>query len=104
MDRRIILRAPATAAVDALNAGVISYPTDTAAVWARRIYKRGAETYANAQIDAQRLAAFRIRYRSDVDETWQVESDGVTYNILAVLELGRQEGLDIEAQAHVPQE
>lgn len=103
MDRRIILRAPVTT-TNTRNEPVISYPTDTATVWGRVIYERGVEAYASNQVDAQRFATFRIRYRADLalNETWQAEHDGQTYNILGVLELGRREGWDLKCAAQVP--
>lgn len=102
-DRRLTLRQP-TYTTDASNHPVRTYPSDTASVWGQRVYDRANETYNQQQIEATRFATFRTRYHSGVDETWQLEdeSNGLKYDILAVLELGRKDALEIKGYTHVP--
>ncbi len=65
----------------------------------------GTEGFAADQHLAKRRSTFRIRYRSDVDETMRIAyptSAGDNYDIVSISELGRQEGLEITAEATVP--
>lgn len=60
------------------------------------------EAFRGEQIDAVIPAVFRIRHRTDIaPATVRIVYDGDTYNIRSVVELGRNEGLEIYAVAHV---
>jgi SPP1 family predicted phage head-tail adaptor len=101
LDRRITIESK-TSTLNTFNDPVDTWAT-LAQVWAAVSYERGIEPYQSGQMDAQRYARFKIRWRTDVDEhTCRIVHDGKTYNILGVLELGRRDGLDIPAYAHVP--
>jgi SPP1 family predicted phage head-tail adaptor len=44
-------------------------------VWAERLPVRASERFAAAQMQAEVLERFFIRYRTDVAETWRLEWD-----------------------------
>lgn len=100
LDRRITIEQP-TASQDAYGEPVESWGA-LATVWAQVQPLRGEERFEAQQVGAERTVRFRIRYRSDVTEQMRVVYDGDVYDITAVLELGRREGLEILAVAQVP--
>lgn len=101
LDRRITLQRP-TASQDGAGEMVPTWSTiDT--VWARSENVTGSEPFEGEQFNAQRKQNFTIRYRSDLDETCQIVHDGDTYDIQAIMELGRREFLRIETIVLVPQ-
>ena len=71
-------------------------------VYASRREVGGGETLADQQEQATSKTVFRIWYRPDVTETWKVwetgpGAAGTTYDIDAIKEIGRREGLEITA-------
>jgi SPP1 family predicted phage head-tail adaptor len=98
LDRKITLQKPTTSR-DAYGGQATSW-TDEATVWAQVQQQSGRELFAAGKL-AEVDALFKIRYRSDVDETWQVVYDGRTYDIQSVKELGRKDGLEIVGKAQV---
>lgn len=68
-----------------------------AKVKAEVFYPRGNEGLRGQQVSANKYPTVRIRYRSDVDETWQVTHDTKTLSVAAVLDkTGRKRELFIE--------
>lgn len=59
----------------------------------------GSERYVAQQFVAEITHIFTIRYRNDVTPLNRIRFDGRDFDILAVLEIGRREGLAINAKA-----
>jgi SPP1 family predicted phage head-tail adaptor len=76
--------------------------TDLAVAWASAWPAPGSERLVNAEIAAQAMMVFRIRYSSlvaDVNPKDRISYAGKTWAILSVMEIGRREGLEISARA-----
>jgi len=71
-------------------------------VWAQVTPVRGTERYVAQQVSGEAEMRFRIRWREDVTDKMRLYCEDVYYNITAVLEIGRREGLEIMAKAFVP--
>lgn len=76
--------------------------TTYATVWTGKRDVRGREFFAAQQVNAEVSTSFQIRYRTDVLATDRMVIDGLDYNIVAVAEIGRREGLEIQASAVKP--
>ena len=100
LDRRITIQSP-TSTRDGAGQPVEAWAL-LATVWARVEHLRGKEPFQGQEFNAQRTSVFTIRYRTDLDETMRIIFDGDTYDILAIAEKGRREGLEITALALVP--
>ena len=100
MDRRVVIESFTTAA-NAYGEPIKTWSV-FATVWAQVSPMRGEERFSAQQIDARATTRFRIRYRSDLDQTMRLSYGGDAYDITAILEIGRQEGLDLMAVAQVP--
>ena len=73
--------------------------TPYATVWAERVVL-SAEEYLSGPGDAEkRVAVFRIRYRADVRLEDRLTHDGVAYDIVEAVELGRKAGLELRGVA-----
>jgi SPP1 family predicted phage head-tail adaptor len=70
-----------------------------ATVWAGKRDLRGREFFAAQQMNADITTIWQIRYRTDVVPTDQIVVDGLAYNIAGVSEIGRRDGLEIQATA-----
>lgn len=93
MDQRVTLRSPVSArsaSGEAVNTWV-----DHKTVWAERLPQSGREWYAAMARNAEVTGIFRIRYRAQVNEKWMMVCGGVSYDIVAVLEVGRRNGMDL---------
>lgn len=69
-------------------------------VWARRQALSGREYYAAlaAQIVAEEMMVFTLRYRADVrPNTARILDEGRTYDVRRVAEIGRREALAVYA-------
>lgn len=98
LDRRLILQRKTLIEND------FGEPTATwttiATVWAEKREVRGAERYAASQSVAQIDIKYRIRYRRGLTPLDAfVDEDGRVFDIAAVLEIGRREGLEIHGTA-----
>lgn len=96
MDRRIELQT-STESVNTYGERADSWAT-FATVWAAIVYKGGSEKVSGDQVSATNKVEFRIRYSSTTNRV--LASDRVLYNsqyyqILAVEEIGRREGLTL---------
>lgn len=95
LDRRITLYQPTTVRT-ATGATTTTY-AEAATVWARVRASTASEQIRNGLTSAAAPHAIRIRYRTDVDETWRIGFEGRTLEIGSVIEFGRREALDIVA-------
>ncbi|MBW2645095.1 MAG: head-tail adaptor protein [Deltaproteobacteria bacterium] len=104
---------------DHFGTGVVIYDTFTAAgtetcdasnkvkpvtlpgsVWGERLELRGNERWSAKQVVASVVCKYRIRYRDDVSPlNILTDAAGKEYDIAAVLELGRKEGLELIVNA-----
>ena len=98
LDRRITIEQP-TAAVNTFGEPVQTW-ADLATVWASVRAKSGREFFAGGE-QATADTVFRIRYRSDVTRVMRISYGGAVYDITAIAEIGRREGLEIIATAEV---
>ncbi len=76
--------------------------TDLATVWASVQYASDGERVRAAEVGATITIRFQIRYSSTVagvNPKDRVVYDGKTFDVSAVKELGRREGLEISAAA-----
>ena len=64
-------------------------------IWAERRELRGDERYAAEQTLSKVDCRYRIRYREDVTPKDRLVDDERTYQIHAVLPLGRREGVEL---------
>ncbi len=71
-------------------------------VWAAFKPAPGKEFIAARQADTVAPATFRIRWRDDVSAVWRIRFDGLVYDIVSIVEIGRREGLEILGQAQQP--
>lgn len=90
----------------ALYHRVLTHDTDTgeqtedwstayATVWAGRADLRGREYFAAQEAQNETTARFQIRWRSDVEDTDRVLSEGVWYKVVTMMEMGRRDGLEL---------
>ncbi len=93
LDRQITIRTPAL--TQDTHGGSVETFSDLATVWAERVPNGGRRFLAAAQIQPGLQVIYRIRYRSDFDETARIVDDGNEYGILAIHEIGRRDGLEI---------
>ncbi len=96
LNRKIFIKVK-QAARDEYGAEVISYST-LDGVWAEKIEVTGREYYAAKQLIPENIAKFRIRYRSDFNESAIIEFDSSFYEILYIAEIGKRDGLEILAK------
>ena len=100
LDRRLTIE-QYTEAQDAYGEAIKTWAVlDT--VWAQVLPLRGSERYVAQQVSGEAETRFRIRYRTDVTDKMRLYCENVYYNITAVLEIGRREGLEIMGKAFVP--
>jgi SPP1 family predicted phage head-tail adaptor len=100
LDRRVTLQAR-TLTKNGFNEEVESWP-DFATVWASYKPVSDAERVRPAQVAASITARFQIRWSSvlhALDPTWRLRFDGLSFDVVAVKEIGRREGLEISATA-----
>lgn len=96
LDRKIVIQS-FTETQDAYGAPVKTWAA-FATVWAQVRPVRGREGFEAEQVAAQILATFRIRYLAGVLLTMRISYDGKVWNLRSINEIGRREGLEIEAE------
>ena len=69
-----------------------------AVTWAQAIGVTGRERLSSAHEITEYDMRFRIRYREGIDTTWRVGYEGKEFDIYAVNEIGRDEGLELLAK------
>jgi SPP1 family predicted phage head-tail adaptor len=82
---------------------VIETWEDLATVWANVRELRGLERVEAARLTAVVDVYFTIRWRTDIEPKQRVSYEGELFDIQAVMELPRREGLQIEAKWREPQ-
>lgn len=94
LDRLITPRYPA---LSRGVAGGVSWLWASSGVqsWARWLPQAGREYVAAASRHTDLTGILRIRYRSDIAATWRVLLDGVLYDIVGIVEVGRRSYLDL---------
>lgn len=100
MDRLITLQV-ATETQDSFGATVQTWAT-LADVWAERVPVSGRENFVADQMANFSFVRFRIRHRTDLTTKNRILDSGNVYNIRAINEIGRKEGLDVVAEAINP--
>ena len=95
---RIITIQQRSATRDAFGSEVVTW-VDLASVWARFSPQSAREQFRNeSNIEqASNTAAFRIRWRDDLDEAMRVVYDGHNWDIEGIIEVGRRDKLDLIA-------
>lgn len=96
MDRQITIQEYTVTGYDDYGEGVKDW-TNIATVWAEKKQQSARETWQAGKVVETEMA-FKIRYRSGVDETCRVVYNGTNYDITGVREIGRQDGLEIMAR------
>lgn len=105
--RRVQLERP-DKATSAAGDAVTTY-TAEASVWAEVVPLSGREVLAGSnrfglvgaatERYAEATHRFRIRWLRDLTPEWRITYDGRAWDIVAVLEIGRHEGMDVLAVA-----
>jgi SPP1 family predicted phage head-tail adaptor len=96
LDRRIVIKTP-TVTQDS-HGGKVTTWTTLATVYASVTHLKGREHLVGGQFTPEAEVKFRLRYRSDFDESAQITHDGVAYDILHIAEIGRRRGLEVLAK------
>ena len=97
LDRRIALRKPVITR-DAMGGEIRRHET-AATVWARFIPLAARERFLAQGVHSEREGKFKIRFRTDVSEDWQIQFDGMDWEIVGFAPLGRREAIEITARA-----
>lgn len=96
---RVVRILTVTETADAVLNGLVRTTVTLADVWAEKRDLRGREFFAGAAANSEIDTIFRIRWRSDVTPLDRLSLDGREYDIVSVAEIGRREGLEINAKA-----
>lgn len=99
LDRRIVIQRN-TAAQDTAGEPVESWAT-LSTVWAQIEPLRGVERWQAEQVNAELELKVRIRYLAGVTPKDRFTLGGETYEIESVMEIGRQEGMELLCSAKV---
>jgi SPP1 family predicted phage head-tail adaptor len=102
LDRRVELRHLVLTRNSTTGEQVESWPTAYATVWAGKRDMRGREFFAAQQVNSDITTIWQIRYRTDVLATDRLVVDGLDYNITGIAEIGRRDGLELQATAVRP--
>ena len=98
MDRIVTLRVRSASSVSAYGEETWTY-TDYE-VWAERRELRGSERYEASQVVDTFDCKYRIRYREDLSVKDLLVDGSDTFDIVAILPLGRREGLELLCHTH----
>lgn len=79
----------------------VSY-ADYATVWAGKRDIRGREFFAAQQVNSDTTTLWQIRHRTDVKATDRIVVEGLSYDINGIAEIGRRDGLELQATAVQP--
>jgi SPP1 family predicted phage head-tail adaptor len=100
MDRMITLLEPVQS-VDAIGSPIVTW-TDRGKVPASSMPIRDGERFANSEVMASATHRFQTRYSmltASVNAKWRLSFEGRGFDVVAVKELGRLEGVEITASA-----
>jgi len=98
LDRRITIEDQTITNSDSGEEIITWLPLIT--VWARKIEAKGAERFAGQELFGSAVKTFQIRwsiFSSQITTKHRLIYDGRTYDITDVREIGRREGLEIDA-------
>lgn len=96
LDRRVTLQRRAITR-DAAG-GAIEGWSSAFSCWAERRDVRGSERLEAGAVTATADAVFRIRWRAGIDATWRLMEGATGWDIEAVAELGRRDGLELSCR------
>lgn len=96
LDRQVVLLKPATA--DSPLGRVDAEPIVIATVWAKVREAQGREWQEGSAVTSSRRATFTLRYRTGLDALTSLQWDGLTWNVIARAEIGRREGIELQAE------
>lgn len=97
LDRRITIQSATL--IDDGYGGQVETWGDVATVWAQFLPGGGNERFASAQVYAETQARFRIRWRAGLSPKNRVLFDGKAWDVLAVDEIGRRDGIELRVKA-----
>lgn len=101
LDRRITIERAAGKGRDSFNS-IVEKWLPVATVWAAKQDIKDAERIAAQEVGAEVTTRFQIRWSSvvtDVNPKDRIVFEGRIYDISAVKEIGRREGIEITATA-----
>lgn len=61
-------------------------------------FTKGGEKYVSARFVSECEVLFTVRYREDIGATHEIEWNGRTFEVLAVLPIGNKDGIAINAK------
>lgn len=94
LDRQVVLQKPTPAPANQFGGpGQTQGYADVATVAAKVEPIPGAEGFVGDQLTATARQKITIRYRADVQPTWQLVLDGRTYQLTDIQQFGRRVGL-----------
>lgn len=99
LDRRITIQS-VTTVQNSYGDPVESWST-FASVWASVKPYRGNEEFDAEHHRSEELKVFKIRYRQGLNHKMRIVYEGANYDIRSIKEIGRREGLEIEAMANL---
>lgn len=100
LDRRITIKRKSITQND-FGEEITTWVT-VATVWAQKIEARGAERFSAQQFIGHAVTTFRIRWSTTVSEITaehQISFDGRDFDVTDIREIGRREGIEIDAYA-----
>lgn len=97
LDRRISLRSPLQS--KSATGAVTNSWVDAGSVWASWLPQSGREFAAAQARHSEATGVFRIRHRTDIDPTWQIVNGDDLFGVVAVMEVGRREYIDLIVKA-----
>jgi SPP1 family predicted phage head-tail adaptor len=97
LDRLVTLGKRTVASLDSYGEEQVTWAD--VQVWAERRELRGDEKWGAQQVIGTAACTYRIYYRTDLDVEDRLVDDSVTYDIHAISEIGRREGLELTCSA-----
>jgi SPP1 family predicted phage head-tail adaptor len=100
LDRRIVIER-VTITPDEFNGATETWAT-LATVWASKSDVKDGERMRAGSVSSEITTRFRIRYSTtvaDVSPKDRIQFDGLVFDIVAVKEINRREGIEITAAA-----
>lgn len=100
LDRRLTIRRRVQTGVDAMRQPIFAVQ-DVRTVWAAKVPKSEDEQFdeGTQQRLSSRIVTFRTRHMGSILDTDTLFSEGTSYDVKGIRELGRREGLEITAEA-----
>lgn len=98
LDRSIDIQA-STAVQNTVGEPILTWSNVAASVPARVMPTRGGERFTAQQVVGDAVVTFRIRYRTGLTVRNRLVYNGKNWDIRDIREIGRREGLEIDATA-----